>query len=135
MPKSTDKKRIEELCELLDRANYAYYIESKPIMSDRDYDERMRELIELETQHPDLRDPNSPSQRIGDQPVEGFKTVRHTVPMTSIDNTYNVEDLRAWHVRVMKGLGMEKSDGGLFSKENALVFVCDPNIDGVAIAL
>ena len=128
------KNRVEELRERLDRANYAYYVEAQPIMSDRDYDLLMQELIALETKHPELRDPNSPSLRIGDQPVEGFTTVRHAVPMTSIDNTYSVDDLRAWHQRVLKGLG---ASGGsdLFAKSPGIEFVCDPKIDGIAISL
>src|SRR6185503_8626453 len=125
-------KRVQELRDLLDRANYAYYVEAQPIMSDLDYDKLMTELIELESQHPELRDSNSPSQRIGDQPVDGFETVRHAVPMTSIDNTYSVDDLRAWHVRVMKGLGIQSGSGGLFAppeRGESLAFVCDPKID------
>jgi DNA ligase (NAD+) len=134
MSKSNEKRRILELRELLDRANYAYYVESEPIMSDRDYDELMRELIELEARHPELADANSPSQRIGDKPVEGFKTVRHAVPMTSIENTYDISDLRAWYARVMKGLGLDDRGGkDLFS--TGVEFVCDPKIDGVAINL
>lgn len=139
MSKSSDAKRIEELRELLDRANYAYFVDADPIMSDLDYDKLMRELIDLEHAHPELADPNSPSQRIGGQPVEGFKTVRHSVPMTSIDNTYSVDDLRAWHQRVLKGLGAaEESSTGLFSNDEQgpeVAFVCDPKIDGIAINL
>jgi DNA ligase (NAD+) len=134
MSKAADKKRIDQLRDLLDRANFAYYVEAQPIMSDLDYDKLMKELIELEAANPELRDPSSPSQRIGDQPVDGFETVRHAVPMTSIDNTYSVDDLRAWHQRVLKGLG-EKGGDGLFGGENTLAFVCDPKIDGVAVNL
>ncbi|HVP72632.1 MAG TPA: hypothetical protein VMS30_02765, partial [Phycisphaerales bacterium] len=91
MSATSDKKRIVELRDLLDRANRAYYVDAQPLMSDRDYDGLMKELITLEAEHPDLRDPNSPSQRVGDQPVDGFRTVRHAVPMTSIDNTYSID--------------------------------------------
>lgn len=146
------KKRIDELRDLLERANYAYYVEAEPIMSDLDYDKLMRELIDLEQAHPEYFDPNSPSQRIGDQPIPGFKTVRHAVPMTSIDNTYSIAELRTWYRRVLKGLGFDDADdisqssddddGGLFSsamqeKRNAppVAFVCDPKIDGVAVNL
>src|SRR4051812_13440332 len=137
MSKSGTRARMNELRDLLDQANYAYYVESQPMMSDLDYDKLMKELIELERQHPEFADPNSPSQRIGDQPVEGFKTVRHSVPMTSIDNTYSEDDLRAWHRRVLKGLGMDGESGGgeMFSKSKAVGFVCDPKVDGIAISL
>ena len=131
MSKTSDTKRIRELRELLDRANRAYYVDNRPFMPDSEYDTLLKELADLEAAHPELHDPNSPTQRIGDQPIEGFRTVRHAVPMLSIDNTYSVEDLRAWHARVVKGLNAE---GGLF--EDAKVqYVCDPKIDGVAVNL
>jgi DNA ligase (NAD+) len=140
MSKASAGKRIEDLRKLLDDANRAYYVDAQPIMSDRDYDELMCELIDLEQAHPELHDPNSPSQRIGDESVDSFKTVRHAVPMTSIDNTYSVEDLRAWHDRVLRGLGISTGgNGGLFrDKDDAAIdvsFVCDPKIDGVAVSL
>ncbi len=138
---SNDKKRILKLRDLLDQANRAYYVDAQPTMSDRDYDARMKELIALEAAHPELADANSPSQRNGDEPIDSFRTVRHAAPMTSIDNTYSIEDLRAWHERVMKGLGAEEAEG-LFARsrkredEAATVrFVCDPKVDGVAVSL
>ena len=75
MSKASDKKRIGELRERLDRANRAYFVHDDPIMPDSDYDARLRELIELEAAHPDLFDANSPSQRIGGEPIEGFVSV------------------------------------------------------------
>lgn len=137
MSAATEKKRIAELRELLDRANVAYYVDAQPIMSDRDYDLLMRELIDLEQKHPELHDPNSPTQRIGDQPVSSFRTVRHAIPMQSIDNTYSIDDLRAWHDRVVRALGMG-GDDFLFGGGNGrgkLAMVCDPKIDGVASSL
>lgn len=124
MSRSVDTRRIVELRALLDRANRAYYVDDRPVMSDSEFDELLRELQELEAAHPELHDPNSPAQRVGGQPIEGFRTVRHRVPMMSIDNTYSIEDLRAWHERVVKGLGDE-----------APQYVCDPKIDGVAVGL
>ncbi len=129
---SNEHARIAELRDLLNRANVAYYVDNQPIMSDREYDELLKELADLESRHPNLFDPNSPTQRIGDQPVQGFKTVRHVVPMQSIDNTYSIEDLRAWYERVLRGLGVED---GLFGGAKGVAFVCDPKIDGVAISL
>ncbi|MCL4212039.1 MAG: NAD-dependent DNA ligase LigA, partial [Phycisphaerales bacterium] len=127
------RKRVEELRELLARADRAYYVDAAPFMADSEYDALMRELKELEAAHPELHDPNSPSQRLGDRPVEGFVTVAHTVPMMSIDNTYSVEDLRAWYRRVLKGLELE--DNGLFPGGAQVPLYCDPKVDGVAINL
>ena len=131
MSKTSDKKRIDELRDLLDRANRAYFVNDAPDILDSEYDAQLRELIELEAAHPDLFDANSPSQRIGGEPIDAFVSVQHRVPMMSIDNTYDVDDLRAWHERVLKGLG----DVALFDSEQQLQYVCDPKIDGVAVSL
>ncbi|MHC4774281.1 MAG: NAD-dependent DNA ligase LigA [Planctomycetota bacterium] len=129
MSTSSDEQRIRELRELLQRANDAYYVDNEPIMPASEYDTRLAELIGLERAHPGLHDPNSPTQRVGGEPLEGFTTLRHRVRMMSIDNTYNVDDLKAWHDRVVKGLEAE----GL--QAAALHLVCDPKIDGVAVSL
>ena len=89
---SNARQRIDELRDLLHRANHAYYVDGESLMSDRDFDERLRELIALEEAHPALHDPNSPTQRVGGQPIDGFETVAHTLPMQSIDNTYSEAD-------------------------------------------
>ncbi|MHC4428855.1 MAG: NAD-dependent DNA ligase, partial [Planctomycetota bacterium] len=122
------RDRIVELRQLLEEANRAYWVDAAPIMPDSEYDALMRELIELEQAHPELDDPTSPSKRVGGEPIEGFETVRHAVTMLSIDNTYSLEDLRAWHERVLKGLATEGID-------EPPSFVCDPKIDGVAVSL
>jgi DNA ligase (NAD+) len=122
-------QRIGELRELLQRANDAYYVDNEPIMPDSEYDVLLAELIGLEKAHPGLHDPNSPTQRVGGEPIEGFTTVRHRVRMMSIDNTYSVDDLKAWHERVIKGLEAEGVEAA------ALHYVCDPKIDGVAVSL
>ncbi len=124
MSKASDKKRIDELRDLLDQANRAYYVQDAPVMPDSEYDKLLRELIELETAHPELFDANSPSQRIGGEPIDGFVSVQHRVPMMSIDNTYDLDDLRAWHERVVKGIDGDEPR-----------YVCDPKIDGVAVSL
>jgi len=122
-----DADRIASLRDLLDRANRAYYVDADPIMSDLDFDTRLKELEALEHANPDLADPDSPTRRVGGEPVTGFESAAHAVPMTSIDNTYSVEDLLAWHERVRKGLDdLEVED---------VTLVCDPKIDGVAISL
>ena len=121
-----------ELRDLLDRANRAYYVDHDPIMPDRSFDELLTELGELEKAHPELVDPDSPTQRVGGAPATGFENAEHTVPMQSIDNTYSVEDLEAWHERVVRGLG---DDGGAADLFGGFQMVCDPKIDGVAISL
>ncbi|MHC4767561.1 MAG: NAD-dependent DNA ligase LigA [Planctomycetota bacterium] len=129
MSEAFEHQRIGELRELLQRANHAYFVDTEPIMPDSEYDALLAELIGLEQAHPELRDPNSPTQRVGGEPIEGFTTVSHRVPMMSIDNTYSVDDLKAWHERVIKGLEAEGIDPA------ALHYVCDPKIDGVAVSL
>jgi DNA ligase (NAD+) len=116
------EKRVSELRETIRRADRAYYVHAKPIMSDQHYDELLRELEELEEAHPELVDPNSPTQRVGDEITGGFPTVEHAVPMRSIENTYDEADVRAWAARMDKELGETR-------------YVADPKIDGVALSL
>ncbi len=88
-------------------------------MTDREYDELLLELLNLETQYPDQVDPSSPTQRVGGEPIDAFASVEHVVPMQSIDNTYTIEDLRSWYEKL----------------KDSPVCTCDPKIDGVAISL
>ncbi|MCB9846603.1 MAG: NAD-dependent DNA ligase LigA [Phycisphaeraceae bacterium] len=121
--------RLRELRELLHRANRAYYIDNNPIMSDSEFDSLLKELEALEAGHPELDDPNSPTRRVGGEPIDRFRSVAHAVPMLSIDNTYNEADLREWFDRVVRSL----SKASLFDVPPA--FVADPKIDGVAVSL
>ncbi|MEE2680791.1 MAG: NAD-dependent DNA ligase LigA [Planctomycetota bacterium] len=123
-PQGDESARIHELRELLHRANRSYYVEASPFMADSEFDRLLAELAELESRHPELTDPESPTARVGGAPVEGFETVEHRRRMMSIDNTYSIDDLTAWHERVLKGLEGEVP-----------TFVCDPKIDGVAISI
>lgn len=118
------EQRIVELRRQLEHHNYCYYVLAKPEVSDREYDRLMAELLELERQRPDLVAPDSPSQRVGGQPIDGFRTVTHAVPMMSIDNSYDSADLRAFDERVRRGLGGEQP-----------AYVLEPKIDGVAVSL
>jgi DNA ligase (NAD+) len=118
------QERIEDLRARINHHNHLYYVEARPQISDQEYDALLRELIELEKAHPHLVAPDSPSQRVGGQPIAGFRTVEHTVPMMSIDNTYNEEELRAFDDRVRRGLG-----------GNAPKYVVEPKVDGVAVGL
>jgi len=119
------EKRIAELRTELDHHNHLYYVESRPSISDRDYDRLMQELIDLERANPELIAPDSPSQRVGGEVQTELKPVRHAVPMMSIDNTYNEAEVRAFDERVGKALG----DGEKPS------FVLEPKIDGTSISL
>lgn len=144
----TPEARVRELRTLLQRANRAYYVDADPIMSDRAYDDLLAELAVIEAEHPELDDPASPTKRVGGEPIQGFKTRRHAVPMRSIDNTYNEGEIRAWHARTLKALGVASAatdsglgSGSLFGSSDAepgtgpVWFVCDPKIDGVAVSL
>ncbi|HPZ99649.1 MAG TPA: NAD-dependent DNA ligase LigA, partial [Phycisphaerae bacterium] len=124
MSKPDPQKRAAELREEIRRHDYAYYVLAEPVISDREYDRLFAELKQLEAEHPELVTPDSPTQRVGGQPLSGFRQVRHAVPMLSIDNTYNESELRAFDERVRKGLGGDDYH-----------YVMDPKIDGVAISL
>lgn len=117
-------KKIKKLREDLERHNYLYYVEAKPEITDREYDHRLRELIDLEKSFPELVSPDSPSQRVGGAPLKEFKTVKHPVPMLSLDNTYSREELEEFDSRVKKVLGGEP-----FS------YFVEEKIDGVSITL
>lgn len=132
MPKPA--ARVAELRDLLDRANRAYYVDAKPIMSDPEFDKLLAELSDLENQYPELDDPDSPTHRVGGQATEGFSQVRHSQPMLSIDNSYDEAAVREWHERVVTGL--RGKAGSLFDGgDDPIRFICDPKIDGVAMSL
>lgn len=117
-------RRIDELREEILRHDHAYYVLGRPIISDRQYDELFAELRSLEQQHPELITPDSPTQRVGETPIEGFEHVTHAIPMLSVDNTYDEKQLREFDERVRKGLGGD-----------SYRYVVDPKIDGVAVSL
>lgn len=116
--------RMNELREAIRRHDHLYYVEARPEISDRDYDRLMSELKALEAAHPLLVTPDSPTQRVGGEPIEGFRTVEHSAPMLSIDNTYSEAELREFDKRVRKALG-----------ETPFHYVVEPKIDGLAVAL
>src|SRR6516164_1211203 len=117
-------QHAEELRRQINHHNYLYYVEAKPEISDREYDFLLKELEALEAAHPELVTPDSPTQRVGGQPLDGFRTVRHRLPMLSIANTYNADELREFDARVRKLLGNEP-----------VRYVVELKIDGVAISL
>jgi len=122
MPKP--EKRAAELRRLIEHHNYLYYQEAKPEISDREFDNLLDELRKVEAAHPDLITPDSPTQRVGGQPIDGFQTVVHREPMLSIDNTYSPDELREFDRRVRKLLPGE-----------TITYVVELKIDGVAISL
>jgi DNA ligase (NAD+) len=93
MNQSEARSRVTELRDLIDRANKAYYEEAQPFISDRDFDEALKELEELEMEF-DLQTNDSPTRRVGGSPTDRFPTVEHPEPMLSLDNTYNEDELR-----------------------------------------
>jgi len=98
------RARVQELRTLLEAANRAYYREDAPVMSDAEYDGLLSELRDLEEAHPQLRDPNSPTQRVGAAPVTSFGTVHYRVPMTSLDNVFSREAFSEWWERLCRAL-------------------------------
>jgi DNA ligase (NAD+) len=117
-------KEIEKLREQIRHHDRKYYIEAAPEITDQQYDKLLDQLKQLEAKHPDLVTPDSPTQRVGEQPVEGLKHVEHRVPMLSIDNTYNIEELQQYGARIAKALPEEKIE-----------WVVELKIDGVAVSL
>jgi DNA ligase (NAD+) len=112
------------LCEEIRRHDHAYYVEARPTISDHEYDRLYSRLIDLEKQFPELITPDSPTQKVGGEPLKAFKPVRHERPMLSLDNTYSQEELREFVRRVQRLLPNE-----------TLEWVVEPKIDGVAINL
>src|SRR5579859_3413630 len=99
-------QRLEELRSEIRRHEELYYVRNAPEVSDEQFDTLLHELERLESEYPDLVTPDSPTQRVAGRPVEGFETVEHLVPMLSLDNVYNDEELRAFDERVRKGAGV-----------------------------
>ena len=124
MKKQDVKKRIEKLRKEIRRHNHLYYVEHKPIISDKEYDDLMKELIRLEEKYPEFKTPDSPTQRIGGEPIEGFKTAKHIVPMLSMDNTYSADEITDFDERVKKNLGIKKVE-----------YMVELKVDGASISL
>ncbi len=117
-------KRAAELRRLIDHHNYLYYVEAKPEISDLEFDKLLKELETIETAHPELGTPDSPTQRVGGQPVDSFASVAHRVPMLSIGKTTTEQELRNFDNRIRKAVGDEP-----------ISYVVEPKIDGVAVSL
>ena len=121
-------KRIEELRSLLQKASYAYYVLDAPIMEDTVYDRLYRELQELETKNPELITPDSPTQRVGERPATHFTSVRHNIPLYSLENAFNIEELQNWEQRWRRHIPNQYNTG-------EIEYVSELKIDGAALAL
>ena len=119
-----EKQRIEQLRRELHEHNHRYYVENQPTISDYDFDQLMHELQELEARHPELYDPNSPTQRVGSDLQTEFRQVVHKYPMLSLANTYSEQDVRDWYDSVSRGLGGEPFE-----------VCCELKYDGLSISL
>lgn len=114
-------KKIEKLRDEIRHHDYCYYVLNQPEISDKEYDDLMRRLKELETKHPELVTKDSPTQRVSGKPLEEFATVKHGIPMLSLDNTYSFDELKEWDERVHKGL-----------RQELVEYVAESKIDGTS---
>ena len=117
-------KRVQELREQVHFHNYRYHVLGSPLVSDTDYDALFQELQSLETANPELVAPDSPTQRVGASPSAEFSEVVHPQPLLSLANSFDLEELTAWHHRV----------AGLL-ETTAFSMVCEPKVDGLAVSL
>ncbi|HUH64515.1 MAG TPA: NAD-dependent DNA ligase LigA [Terracidiphilus sp.] len=117
-------RKIEALREKIRHHEYLYYVLDRPEISDADFDRLMQQLKQLEAGHPELITPDSPTQRVGGKPREGFVKVPHSSPMLSLDNTYNEQELRDWERRVRE-----------LSGRSEIEYVCELKLDGLSMAL
>lgn len=132
-PVRTDQaaQRAAELRHEIEQHNVRYYVQDAPTISDADYDALMRELVQLETEHPELVTPESPTQRVGATPLAAFGSVQHAVPMLSLGNAFDEEEVRAFDRRVSETL----RGAGLLGPEDSPEYFCELKLDGLAINL
>ncbi|MDH5536388.1 MAG: NAD-dependent DNA ligase LigA, partial [Betaproteobacteria bacterium] len=119
-----DAVRVRQLREEIELHNYQYYALDEPIIRDAEYDALMRELRDLEARHPELADPDSPTQRIGAAPLAQFGEVKHRVPMLSLNNAFDEEEVSAFDRRMQEALGIE-----------IVEYAAEPKFDGLAVSL
>ena len=124
MTQAEAQRRHAQLAEELRRHDHAYYVEAKPLISDREYDRLYHELLDLEKAFPELATPDSPSRRVSGEPLKEFRPVRHLLPMLSLDNTYSQDEVRDFVKRVQKLMPGETLDWSV-----------EPKVDGVAMSL
>ena len=124
MDRNVIQKEIKKLSQAIEAHNQRYYALHQPTVSDKEYDDLLRRLIELENKFPEFKEPNSPTQRVGTKVEAAAKTVTHQVRMYSLDNSYSIEELKEWQKRVEKGLPNQKIE-----------YVAELKIDGVSASL
>src|ERR1039458_3220684 len=145
-PEPSPAERAEELRSELRRHEYLYYVLDAPEITDAAYDALMNELKSLEAAHPELLTPDSPTQRVGGKPAEGFKKAPHSRPMLSLDNAYSAEELAAWDARVRmrlapKGFAAGLEEGGIDAELSARIegihvqYMAELKLDGLSVAL
>ncbi|HEX3093964.1 MAG TPA: NAD-dependent DNA ligase LigA, partial [Candidatus Angelobacter sp.] len=118
------QRQIDELRETIRHHEHLYYVLDAPELPDAEFDRLMQELKRLEAAHPELITPDSPTQRVGGKPAEGFPKVEHSRPMLSLDNAYNEQELRDWERRVRELAGTAEIE-----------YVCELKLDGMSMAL
>src|SRR5262249_19543818 len=123
---SSPEQRLKELRDAIRHHEERYYIHNAPEIADEEFDRLLHELERLEADYPDLVTPDSPTQRVAGRPTDGFPTVEHLMPMLSLDNAYNEEELRSFDERVRRGAGLG---------EQPVAYVAELKIDGLSIAL
>ena len=116
------KKRVEELTKILNEANYNYYVLDNPTITDQEYDKYLRELINIETEHPELADPASPTNRVGGEVIDKFNKIVHEKPMLSLANVFNEEEIKDFDAKIKK-------------ERYTPEYVCEYKIDGLSVAL
>src|SRR5690606_833296 len=121
------RKKVEALRSEIDRHNHLYHVLDAPEIPDAEFDRLVRELQALEAAHPELVTPDSPTQRVGAAPIRAFGTVRHEVPMLSLENAFSEEALRNFHRRVTERLELEP--------DADIAYAAEPKIDGAAVSL
>lgn len=119
------KDKIQQLRSKLDEHNYRYYVLDDPLISDAEYDRLLRELQTFEEENPDLITPDSPTQRVGARPLDAFGSIRHRIPMLSLANAMDTNELLAFHERLIRRLG----------KEQIIEYIAEPKLDGLAVEL
>jgi len=119
------RKRINELKEEIEKHNHYYYVLDNPILSDTEWDKLFKELETLESEYPNLIDINSPTQRVGAKPLDGFKTDKHRIPMLSLSNAMNNEELLSFNERIKK----------LLETKNQIEYMAEPKLDGIGVEL
>ncbi len=127
MDKQAAERRIQELRTGINHHNYLYYVEDRPEITDAEYDLLLRELQQMETEFPELITADSPTQRVGARPLEKFSQVTHRIPMLSLENAFNEEEMRDFDERVKRFLGLAAG--------HEIEYVCEPKMDGLAVEI